>query len=146
MAIRLNPNHSTLLAVFGAQLCYAGNWEEGKKHIRRARLHLHQVPTWFRIVDVFEHYQKRKYRLALSVAEEINSNSIVPLVLRAMLYGKLRMTWKGRRELQMLSETAQGLSRKEIRSVFSVRRFNRATVREFMRHLESVGMNDIFPR
>ena len=80
------------------------------------------------------------------MAEEINSNSIVPLVLRAMLYGKLRMTRKGRRELQMLSETAQGLSRKEIRSVFSVRRFDRATVREFMRHLESVGMNDIFPR
>ena len=116
-AIRLNPNHSTLLAVFGAQLCYAGNWAEGKKHIRRARLHLHQVPTWFRIIDVFEHYQKREYRLALRVAEEINSNSIVPVVLRAMLYGKLRMTRKGRQELQMLSEVAHGLSSKEIRNV-----------------------------
>lgn len=144
-AIRLNPNHSTLLAVFGAQLCYAGNWEEGKKHIRRARLNLHQVPSWFRIVDVFEHYQKREYRLALRTAEEITSNSIVPVVLRAMLYGKLIMTQKGRRELQMLSQAAQGLSRKEIKAVFSVRRFDKATVSEFMRHLESVGLNDFFP-
>ena len=55
------------------------------------------------------------------------------------------MTQKGRRELQMLSEAAQGLSRKEIKSVFSVRRFDKATVSEFMRHLESVGLNDFFP-
>ena len=62
-----------------------------------------------------------------------------------MLYGKLRMTRKGKRELVELSATAPGLSVAEIRTVFSTRNFDKATLGEFMKHLSSVGMNDIFP-
>lgn len=142
--VRLNPNHSTLLAAFGAELCYCGEWDEGRKHLRESRRIIQDVPYWFRIVDVFDHYGKREYQRALRVAEDMDSRCVVPPTLRAMLYGKLRMTRKGRQELEELSEVAPDLSREVIESVFVVRRFDKAAISEFMKHLESVGLNDVF--
>lgn len=144
-AIRLNPNNSGILAVFGAQLCYMGNWEEGQRHLHKARQLVRLVPYWFRIVDVFDHYRKGEFKLALQLTKQMNSRSIVPPVLRAMLYGKLRMTQKGKQELVELSAAAPGLSVKDIKTVFSARNFDKATFCEFIEHLRSVGVNDIFP-
>ncbi len=144
-AIRLNPNHSSILAVLGAQLCYTGNWEEGQRHVHKSRQLVHPVPYWFKIVDVFDHYRNGRYKLALQLTKQMNSHCIVPPVLRAMLYGKLRMTRKGRQELVELSAAAPGLFVADIETVFSTRNFDKATLGEFMGHLSSVGMNDIFP-
>ena len=144
-AVQLNPNNSTLLAVFGAVLCYSGNWEEGQLHLRKSRKLVIQIPYWYRIVDIFGHYQRREYRLALNLAVQMNSRCIVPPVLRAMLYGRLKMTRKGRRELHELSEAAPGVTREDIRSIFSMRAFDKAAIGEFIKHLDSVGLSDMFP-
>jgi len=145
-AIRLNPNYSGLLAVFGAQLCYAGHWEEGQKHVRKARRLVHPVPYSFWIIDVFDHYRKGDFKLALQSAKQMIAHCIIPSVLRAMLYGKLGMTRKGKQELVELSAAAPGLSASDIRTVFSTRHFDKAKCDEFMEHLSSVGVNDIFPK
>ena len=89
-------------------------------------------------MDVSGHYREGEFGRALRVAEGMTSHCIVPATL-----GKLRMTRKGSRELRKLLGATPGISRKHVRSVFSLRNFDNAAIDHFMKHLECSGLNDI---
>jgi tetratricopeptide (TPR) repeat protein len=89
-ALRLNPNNSDLLAHFGLRLGLIGDWDRGLALVNKA-INLNPVhPQWYNFLEVFYHYDSRKYDRALAELDKINMPQFFwTYLLRAAALGQL---------------------------------------------------------
>ncbi len=71
-ALRLNPNNSDALAHYGLRLALSGDWDRGLALVNKAMTLNPVHPQWYRFAQVFYHYDRQEYDLAVAELEKID--------------------------------------------------------------------------
>ncbi len=101
--LSLNPLHSTIIAIVGMMLAYAGDWDRGVEMVQRAMdLNPHH-PGWLHWVIATNHYRKGEYEQALVQAKRSTLSQLVwaPLTV-AVAAGQLGLAADARVALDAL--------------------------------------------
>ena len=78
-AISINPLNTSIVAVCGMYLAYAGEWERGMEVVQQAMVPNPHYPGWLHFVPFGYHYNRREYAAALQHAKQVN----MPLLAKA---------------------------------------------------------------
>lgn len=89
-ALRLNPNDSDALAHYGLRLALSGDWDEGLALTNKAMTLNPVHPHWYRFAQVFYHYDRREYELAVEELDKIEMPKFFwTYLLRAATFGQM---------------------------------------------------------
>jgi len=139
-ALALNPNNAWVVSDLGTWTAYSGEWERGKALVRKAMTlnPLHQ--RWLHFPFFLDHYRKREYREARTVALKINlpENHMVQAGLAAV-YGQLGETEKAKATLDHILAMHPKFA-DDPRAAFVKRRMPRDLVESIMDGLRKAGL------
>ncbi|WP_299615278.1 hypothetical protein [Pelagibius sp.] len=110
-AVRLNPNHTDMLADYGLMLALTGEWERGIALAQKAIALSPTHPGWFHCAAVADHYRKEEFEAALAEAKQIQMPEFFAnFMMLAMCYGQLGRDREGRSACDKLLELAPDFS------------------------------------
>lgn len=139
-ALALNPNNAWVIGDLGTWTAYSGEWERGKALVRKSMIlnPLHQ--RWLYFPFFLDHYRKREYREARTLALKINlpDNHMAQAGLAAV-YGQLGETENARATLDHILAVHPKFA-DDPRAAFVTRRMPRDLVEAIMDGLRKAGL------
>jgi adenylate cyclase len=102
-AIKLNPNHTELLAEMGQYMAFLGRWDEGIALLKKAIALDPYHPGWYHHALFYDEYRKDNYRAALTEIEKMNMPDWYWYqMMRAAVHGQLGNHEKAGKALEAL--------------------------------------------
>ncbi len=88
-ALRLNPNHSMTLRLYGGPLAYSGEWDRGLALVRKSIAITNFPPGWYHLPLVFRKYLDGNFEAALQRIPRMRMDSyIYPSLFETMIYAR----------------------------------------------------------
>jgi TolB-like protein len=116
-ALTLNPMDSSIMALLGTMIAYAGDWEYGTSLVEKAKQLNPHHPGWYNYLAVYDAYRRRDYRGALTNALKVNMPGYYwPHATLAAVYGQLGDQERARaalRELHAIIPNFGAIAREE---------------------------------